>query len=387
MRVDVSVGGLWHSPPIVELLNENDYLGKFYTTRPYFKLPDTLKNIERKKIINISWIDYVQALTIRTLKKDFQYEKATIFDRLVSKKIKPCDIFVAWSSFGVESLKKAESLGAITIIERGSAHIKEQDRLLKEVYERENIKYSVQNGAVPKKVICRELEEYDLANYIFVPSKFAFDSFVKYGIPKGKLRIVPYGINLKQNINMEVKEFNNEELKIIFVGELSLQKGISTLLNVIESIKGKMKINVIIAGWVNDYIKDRLRKNSDVVVVRGVLSKSELEKEYEKAHILILPSIQEGFGRVILEAMSYGVAIIASRNTGAPDIIKNEYNGFLFDVYDEKSIENYINLLYNDRELLEKVCYRSMETIKDFSIDIYKKNILKEYESIIGRTK
>lgn len=383
MKVDVSVGGLWHSPPIIEALNEKGYLGKFYTSRPYFKLPNSIKNIGRNKVVSLSYIDYIQALTTRILKKDFQYKKAQIFDRIVAQKVKPCDIFVVWSSFGVESLKKAKSFGAFNILERGSTHILEQDSLLRQAYSKYNFDYTRKNGAVLNEIIERELEEYELADNIFVPSQFVYDSFVKHGVNVNKLVKIPYGANVYNNFSIENKDFYEEQLRVIFVGEVSLRKGIYTLIEALKLIKDKINVKVVIAGRVNDYAKDILNDQADIIELKGVLSKEDLVKEYKKSHVLILPSVEEGMARVILEGMSYGISMICSHNTGAGDIIKDGYEGFLVDPYDSTKIADKLKELYDNRELLRQFSNRSVDRVKSFSLESYKNNIIKKYESII----
>ena len=108
MKADVSVGGIWHSADIVQALEEHNMLNKYYTSRPYHKLPSSIKKIDSKKIKCYSQLDFLQAISTRVLKNDLQVFKAKSFDKLVSNNIENVDLLVVWSSFGCETIKRAK---------------------------------------------------------------------------------------------------------------------------------------------------------------------------------------------------------------------------------------------------------------------------------------
>lgn len=381
MKVNVSVGGLWHAPAILQALSKEDALQKFYTSRPYFKLPESIKKLGRSHVKAFGYMDLLQALSIRTLHQPFQVLKAKLFDEAVSKTLVPSDIFVAWSSFGVRSLQKAKGMGAITILERGSTHIREQERLLREAYERTGIRYSPQKGVLPE-IISREVEEYERADYISIPSTFVVESFIKQGVDPKKLIQIPYGITVRPQEQIK-RDWNTQGLEILFVGALGVRKGIPILLEVLKRLAKTTKVHVTFAGQVEEEIKETLAPHRGLLTVKGVVNKAELEALYKTSHILLLPSVEEGMARVILEAMSFGLCPVCSTHTGAGDILTSGEDGFLFEPYDKEKLHTVLSTLAGDREMLQKCGEQAMQKVKQFSSEIYEENILQSYHALL----
>lgn len=387
MKVDVSVGGIWHSRDIVEALYENNMLNKFYTSRPYYKLKDNFKNIDKKYIKTYGYIDIFQAIAIKLFKNNIQVLKANLFDKVVSNRLDDIDLLIVWSSFGLESIKKVKekNKNIKVIIERGSTHIREQNKLLKMAHEYYNIDTN-REYYVDRRIIKKEEEEYRLADYIMVPSRFVADTFKKNGVNEKKIIIVPYGANIelnKQDIFCE-KNFYTESIELLFVGELSIRKGVITAINVVKMAQERgLKINLTLVGKVNEYILPYIKECDEFINIKGVLNSEELKEVYKKSHILILPSIEEGLARVMLESMSYAVPVIATENSGIGDIVKNGVDGFIFDAFDEDRVISILEHMYNDRERLKKVSINAFNKIKNFSKQEYKKKIIDIYKKII----
>ncbi|WP_141604629.1 glycosyltransferase family 4 protein [Terrilactibacillus laevilacticus] len=382
MKVNVSVGGLWHAPSIVTALYKTNNLGNFYTSRPYFKLPQTIRDIDRKSVTTYGWIELVERISTMGLKRSMQYEKALIFDNVVSKNLSDCDIFVCWSSFGLKSIKKAKQNGAITVVERGSTHIKTQDRILKEAFEKNKLDYTEKNGAILPQIIEREQQEYELADYISVPSSFVYKSFLENGIDKSKLLLTPYGVKLnKYNID---RSYDKEEINILFVGNVGFRKGIPVLLKAFEEVSKLISIKLVLVGKVDLNLSKKLTTYKNIVV-KGILDKKELDEVYKSSDIFILPSVEEGMARVILEAMSFGLCPICSYNSGALDIIEEGVNGYLFEPYDDETLIKKILELYYDREKLKVISLNAKKRIECFSDINYEKIILNKYKNILRK--
>lgn len=385
LRVNVSVGGLWHAPALVKGLLRDGSLGTMYTTRPKFKCPEFMLSMDKRyvKILGHGWIDVTQIVFRKLFNHEFQLEKARLFDELVSRQLSPCDIFVVWSSFGLKSIRKAKALNAKTIVERGSAHIREQDQLLKMVYNKYGIDYRLENGAVDPRIIEREEEEYELADYICVPSTFVYNSFINQGVPKTKLLKIPYGVNTPKLENEVHRDWFASELNILFVGGVSLRKGIPTLLEAYDQVRKYNNIKLTLAGNIDPYMEGFLEPYKEFVTMTGMLNQEKLKELYLQSHILILPSIEEGLARVILEGMGFGLCPVCSTHTGGSDIIKNGLNGFLFEPGDVESLAAILLELAENREMLRKCSSNSLDSVSNYSNEMYEKNIIETYRSIL----
>ena len=97
------------------------------------------------------------------------------------------------------------------------------------------------------------------------------------------------------------------------------------------------------------------------------------------SHIFIFPSLYEGFGQVLLEAMSCGLPVITTENTGGPDFIKDCDNGFITKIRDTKRTIEIINNLYKNEELRRLISKKAIDTANQFNWNNYSnklKNIL-----------
>jgi alpha-maltose-1-phosphate synthase len=199
----------------------------------------------------------------------------------------------------------------------------------------------------------REEEIYAQADAITVPSSFALRSYVEMGVPREKLRMIPYGAELGA-VNAEALTDSNG-LDVLFAGAASLRKGVPYLLEAFARLKVPGK-RLRLAGSVEPDIKQVLRRlPMDGVELLGPLSKTELMALMRRSQVLVLPSVEDGFGLVMAEAMACGCAVIASTNTGAEDLYSDDREGFIVPARDPQAIADRLQRLADDRGLLQSM--------------------------------
>jgi len=184
---------------------------------------------------------------------------------------------------------------------------------------------------------------------------FAYDIYTKIGFPKNKIFIKNNTITPVFNFNVNNKDFSN--LKYLYVGRVSKEKGIVQILDLLK----ETNIEIDIVGNHDDLnIKNFNHSN---LYFHGEITRSDLIRFYKKCHILIFPSIvhEAGVPMTMLEAMAYGLPIITRNIEPMNQLIENEKDGFIFD-----KNENLINLL-NFINSLDRI------KIKNMSKQIYKK--------------
>jgi glycosyltransferase involved in cell wall biosynthesis len=150
---------------------------------------------------------------------------------------------------------------------------------------------------------------------------------------------------------------NDSANTILFVGMVTPLKGIHYLINAFSLIAEVFRRYqlLIIGKEVNvDYAADLRRQISKLglenrVRLMGHMSQAELAFRMSEAAVLVLPSISEGLGRVVIEAMATGTPVIGSRVGGIPELISDGVNGFLIAPGDEKSLAEKIRILLENR--------------------------------------
>jgi len=162
-------------------------------------------------------------------------------------------------------------------------------------------------------------------------------------------------MDLRTDNEERLKESRNNSANILCVGNIRRNKGQIYLLQAMKCIKHNFKI--VFAGLKNDYmeqLKEYCVKNSisDKVRFTGFLNRNQLSEEYKKADIFVLPTLKEGFGMTVLEAMCYGLPVVISNIGAIPEIVEDRVNGLLVEPKNPESLSKAIN------EILEKPIFR-----------------------------
>ncbi len=164
-----------------------------------------------------------------------------------------------------------------------------------------------------------------------------------------------------------------KDLKILFLGNLVPHKGLHTLLQALSCLKSReWRLNVVGNPTVNPQYTRSIKKliaNRHLqlqVDIRGFLRRKGVEKYLLKSHILALPSIYEGFGISYLEALGFGLPIIATTGGAAKEMVTHGKEGFLVRPGDYETLSRYINLLIKDRDLLYRLSLNAMHRYHSF---------------------
>ena len=189
IKVTVSVHAKYQAFRLVEGLNRHKILDKLYTIYPKFKIFPY--QIPKNKIRSFYFLGALKYLISRLKIKISDNFIGDIFDKLVSISLKNPNgkwIFHGWSGFCEKSLIRAKKLKGITFIDRPCPHIDFQRELLAEEKSRLLNKYFSPEKNITYKKMKRE---YEITDYIIVPSKYTFKSFIERGFHPPKLILVP----------------------------------------------------------------------------------------------------------------------------------------------------------------------------------------------------
>lgn len=225
-----------------------------------------------------------------------------------------------------------------------------------------------------EKMIASDLKGCAETDFFLVPSEFVKKSLVENGIPLNKIVKVPYGVNVQQFAPKSDNVIGpNEKLKLLYVGSISYRKGIHRLLNVVRKYPN---IEMYLAGGYSQDSKIYLQyKDYANIHFLGFVTRDRLNQVYNDCHVFVLPSFCEGMAMVGLEAMSAGLPIICTTNTGVNDVVINGENGFVYSPEDESSLESHILWFDKNRSKLLEMSKNARKTSLSYSWEKYHENV------------
>jgi len=174
-----------------------------------------------------------------------------------------------------------------------------------------------------------------------------------YKVAEEKIRVVYNAFSPSSKPPQKIKKF--KEPVILFLGRLTIQKGPKIFLDFAKKLirgYGK-KLRFLIAG-AGEMERDLMLEAASLgigtkIMFTGFLTREEVETALSMSDIVVMPSVSEPFGIVALEAMSYGCALIVSKQSGVSEVIKSAYKVDFWDI--DKIINIVIDLLNNPQKL------------------------------------
>jgi glycosyltransferase involved in cell wall biosynthesis len=181
--------------------------------------------------------------------------------------------------------------------------------------------------ALPEEDFNRLDQEAKMAEHWLVASSFTKQTLVETGIPGERITVIPYGIDLQRFAPRKSMRSRSKALQLLFVGTIGQRKGIKYLIEALDLLpKGSVELTV--CGRAVDGL-ELFGKSKTKIRIHPSISAQGLLEAYQSSDVFVLPSVAEGFGQVLLEAMASGLPIISTTRTGAPDLIRQGKEGLI----------------------------------------------------------
>ncbi len=195
-------------------------------------------------------------------------------------------------------------------------------------------------------------EELRLADQIFVASSFTAKTLQDFPGKLAPVQVIPYGfppIVKERSYGSPV----NRPLKLLFVGGLSQRKGLANLFEAVETFGNRVELTVVGKKAVPDCeaLNQALTRHRWI----PTLSHPDILALMKTQDVLIFPSLFEGFGLVITEAMSQGTPVITTDRTAGPDLIQSGENGWLIQAGVTQALIEAIDQLLIHPERIQQV--------------------------------
>ena len=219
----------------------------------------------------------------------------------------------------------------------------------------------------------------DNVTFFIVLTEFARHQLLNAGFENKQIIVIPNGVSLPDCLADP-----STGTYVGFVGRLSPEKGIGTLLDAARSTG----LPVRIAGDGPD--RPQLgRQAPENVEFVGQLGRGAIDGFYQKARYVVVPSKSfEGFPLAIVESMSQGLPVIASRIGGLPEIIEDGVTGFLFEPGNAEDLSIKMRLLWENSVLCRQMGQAGQQKVlRKYTEDIYFRNLMAAYQKAIQRSR
>ena len=274
------------------------------------------------------------------------------FDRWVASRLREFgNLAFGYESASLRTFRRARELGIPRILYQPIACAEMAVTLLEEEKKRNpGLAETLRYNWFPEAELERRREERRLADAIICASGFTKKSLIENGVEPEKIFVEPYGVDLTL-FAPSAKKFPN--FSVVWASAVTQTKGIGYLLEALAR-EPVPQIELVLAGFPHG--ADAVGQYEDRVRVRrlGHISHAELGEVMARCHAHVFPTLLEGFGRNIIEAMASGLPVITTPNCAGPDLIEDGINGFIVPVRDVDAICEKLAWIYdNPQEALE----------------------------------
>jgi glycosyltransferase involved in cell wall biosynthesis len=222
-------------------------------------------------------------------------------------------------------------------------------------------------------------QELALADVIFVASSFTKKTLEKYSGNLPEIKVIPYGFPEVSQIK-EYQPLADRKLKILFVGGLSQRKGISYLFEAVEGMQNEVELTIVGHKAVSNCsaLNSALEQHNWI----PTLSHDRVLACMREHDVLVFPSLFEGFGLVITEAMSQGVPVITTDRTAGPDIIDNNKDGWIVPAGSSIAIKEVFAKILETPDIVEQFGIAAQQRAQTRPWSVYGQEMADELSSL-----
>ena len=255
------------------------------------------------------------------------------FDRWITRNLPDFgNLVVAYESAALHTFRRAQQLGIPKILYQPIGVAEYALEVLgREAQRFPQFASTLRYNWFPPDEVTRRKEERELADAIFCASNFTCRTLIDQGIPANKIVVEPYGVDqsLFQPSSNKYPGFC-----LIWAGSFTQTKGIVYLLEAMAR-RPIPNMELVMTGYRYGR-EDPTRAYEARVRIRrlGYITRAELAEAMSRCHAHVFPTLLEGFGRNIIEAMASGLPVITTPNCAGPDLIDDGLTGFIVPVCD-----------------------------------------------------
>lgn len=293
------------------------------------------------------------------------------FDRWVASRLRGFgNLAFGYESASLCTFRRAKQIGIPRVLYQPIACAEKAIALLDEEKRRfPSLADTLRYNWFPERELEGRREERRLADAILCASTFTKRSLIEAGVGPEKVFVEPYGVD--QTVFAPSKQ-KFSKFSVVWASSYTQTKGIGYLLEALarEPVPG---IELVLAGY--PYGTDAVALYSDRVRVRrlGHISRNKLGQAMGRCHAHVFPTLIEGFGRNIIEAMASGLPVITTPNCAGPDLIEHGVTGFIIPIRDVDAICEKLAWIHDNPQEAAEMGERARERVSSLTQADYRR--------------
>lgn len=302
-----------------------------------------------------AWNRLAQRFAPPSMRSRHQLAFSAAFDAAASRSIGGSDVVNAWCSTALRTIRAAHRRGVPVVLEAASAHVIAQAAILREEHRR----WRLPEPPISDGVLARTVAEYAEADVIAVMSSYSKQTFIERGVPESKLVVVPCGVDLPPAV---ARAPHDGPPRVLFVGGVTVRKGVPYLLEACRGLKTEATLRIV--GAPDARLIAHLGGLPTNAALAGRRTGAALAAEYAAADIFVLPSVEDGFGLVTVEAMAAGLPVIVTARAGSAEGVDDGVNGYVVPAADARALARRIDDLVSDARLRSEMGRRARASLE-----------------------
>jgi glycosyltransferase involved in cell wall biosynthesis len=308
-----------------------------------------------------------------------------LHDKIVASRLEKLvgqiDVVHVWPCAALETIKAARRLGIPTVLERPNAHT----RLCYEVVAAEHKRIGVRTPhgdyRPSQLVLAREEAEFDACNFLLCASAFAAKSFVDQGFPRDKILRHRYGFD--ESVYFPTSELREPKKKFtaLFVGVDAVRKGLHLATEAWLSSPASKEGTFLIVGALTEEYKRRFVVELSHPSIVRLGHRRDVPHLMQNADVLLMPSIEEGFGLVCAEAIGAGCVPLAS--TACTEMCRHMENAMVHNIGDVATLQQHVTDAFQNPRLLAVLRAGALHSRGDWTWAKAGKELVGAYERAV----
>jgi glycosyltransferase involved in cell wall biosynthesis len=225
-------------------------------------------------------------------------------------------------------------------------------------------------------------QEASQADHVLCASSFTKATLIEE-LNINNIKVIPYGVDTTAFpfVNRSIRK-EGDIMRVLFVGSLNQRKGVYYLLNSIYEIQKFCKVELVIVGRgiFESSILDSFK--IDCLHIHQDVTQKELIAQYHKAHVFVLPSIGEGFGQVLLEAMSTGLPVISTFHTSCSDLVVDGVEGYTIPIRSVKLLNQKLQFLFRNPNDAHQMGVNASKKSQQFTNDLFSQRLIESLNGV-----